>query len=281
MLEQFPEVKWLTGSGSWPSISPDGSTVVYVDGSELWTVPIGGGDPTCIYASEGQIASRPDWSWSESIAFALQDGDAVTIWLIDGDGSNPRPFPNQGTLQHSIYPSWYRDLQSIVIDDVTNARFNHVYQIFASGTQQPVLLTPETGFCAGRPSVNPDGTAVAFAGRKGPFDQTNNQIWIVNTSTKELQQLDPLQGRSPNWSPDGRYILFESDRDTGSDGNYQLFVALAPGLSDVTMRPQPVTPRGIFASHGEWSRQQDVIVFDNAGEGAGIARIDVPEQFRG
>ena len=198
--------------------------------------------------------------------------------LIEPDGTNPRPFPNQGDLTASIYPSWYKDLQSIVVMETMIPDFARLYQIFVD-TAPPVLLTPSSGFCAGRPSVNPTGTAVAFAGKEGPFDQKNNQIWIVQPPSTSPFQLDPKQGRSPNWSPDGNWILFESNRGTGPNGNYQLWVSRAPSEQGPAVEPQPVTPPDVFASHGEWSRQQTQIVFDNAGNGEGIGIITVPPPF--
>ncbi len=281
MANSFPEITWLTRSGSWPSVSPDGSQIVYVDGGKLLSIPVAGGTPQLLYTPpQGQQATRPDWSWSPSIAFSLGSGNAQTIWLIDADGANPRPFPNQQDLTASFYPSWSQNLQSIVVLEAMNPNFATLYQVFATGSNPPVLLTPSSGFCAGRPSVNPTGTAVAFAGKTGRFDQQNNQIWIVQPPSTEPFQLNPEQGRSPNWSPDGNWILFESNRGTGQDGNYQLWVARAPMANGPAIDPQPVTPPDIFASHGEWSRQQNLIVFDNAGKGQGIGTIAVPPAFR-
>lgn len=72
MANSFPEITWLTNSGSWPSFSPDGSQIVYVDGGMLYTVPASGGTPQPLYTPpQGQQATRPDWSWSPSIAFSL------------------------------------------------------------------------------------------------------------------------------------------------------------------------------------------------------------------
>ena len=282
MANSFPEITWLTTSGSWPSFSPDGSQIVYVDGGKLFTVPTAGGKPALLFTPpKGQQATRPDWSWSPLIAFALGSGNEQTIWLINPDGSTPSQFPNQDGLTASIYPSWNQNLQSIVVMETMNPDFARLYQIFATGSNPPVLLTPSSGFCAGRPSVNPTGTAVAFAGKQGAFDQQNNQIWIVQPPSTQPFQLDPEQGRSPNWSPDGLWILFESNRGTGVGGNYQLWVARAPVPNGPVISPQPVTPPDVFVSHGEWSRQQNLIVFDNANHGEGIGIITVPPPFQG
>ena len=119
---------------------------------------------------------------------------------------------------------------------------------------------------------------MAFAGIKGSFSQQDNQVWIASAPWKEAAQMNPEQGRSPNWSPDGKWILFESNRVTG--GNYQIFVAPAPGSTDVPpMEPVPLTDPRLMAQHAEWSRQQDRIVFER-GNGEALGVIEVPSRFR-
>jgi hypothetical protein len=41
-----------------------------------------------------------------------------------------------------------------------------------------------------------------------------------------LHQLNPLQGRTPDWSPNDRFISFESKRGCRS-GNYAIFIEAA------------------------------------------------------
>ena len=115
MATQYPVVKYLSKGGNWPSFSADGSTIVYVvgfagggDGGVLVTVPSAGGPSTVLFDSNQGVATRPDWSWSpHTIAFALQRGKAPnitnTLWLVESDGSNPRPVPNT-SLGQTIYP---------------------------------------------------------------------------------------------------------------------------------------------------------------------------------
>lgn len=72
------------------------------------------------------------------------------------------------------------------------------------------------------------------------------------------------------WSTDGKWILFESNRNRG---NYQLFVMSKDGDDPVAL-----TDPSEVATHGEWSRQQDYIVFQ--GSNSGIATFPVPSQYR-
>jgi len=55
----------------------------------------------------------------------------------------------------------------------------------------------------------------------------------------------------------------------------------APGASVTPpIEPVPVTDPAIFAQHGEWSRQQDRIVFERGRNGEALGVIEVPKQFR-
>jgi serine/threonine-protein kinase len=73
------------------------------------------------------------------------------------------------------------------------------------------------------PRVSPDGTQVAVDVRDAESD-----IWVWSLERATLTRLtfDPLFDRFPLWSPDGRRIVFSSQRD-GSRGN--VFWQMADG----------------------------------------------------
>ena len=283
-MTTYPNVNWIGIDGAdRPSFSRDGTRIVFqsLTAGGLYVVDSGGGDPTLLLPGTPELQpSRPDWSWSpETIAFGGVAGGSSTIWLIDSDGSNLRPLPNMGSLTRSTYPSWYESGRWIVVVDGDDPKHNALWRLTVDGSEDPRQLTTTHDFCAGRPSVSPGGelAPVAFAGTRGEFNQRSNQIWIVRPPLLEAEQMDPQQGRSPNWSPDGRWILFESNRLTR--GHYQIFVAPAPGIDALEMEPVPLTDPAYPAQHAEWSRQQDRIVFER-GNGEALGVIEVPPQFR-
>ncbi len=62
----------------------------------------------------------------------------------------------------------------------------------------------------GPPRISPDGTRLAI----GILDQGNTEIWIWDLGERNAEALDLRPGMNglPVWTPDGRRIIFMSDR---------------------------------------------------------------------
>ncbi len=129
----------------------------------------------------------------------------------------------------------------------------------------PVALTSTQGAKSGL-NWSPDGRELAFA--------SQGSIWTVAVAGGAPRRLtnapagggDPRRAadRAPRWSPDGRWILFESGRN-GSGG---LFVASADGVttSFLTMRREE-------AGDGRWSPDGHQIAYIDREEDAFSGRI--------
>lgn len=124
------------------------------------------------------------------------------------------------------------------------------------GTVQ--ALTSREEILAGKPAVSPDGRAIAFAGRPntGTSSQSENRIWLLEDGAR--WELDPEQGRAPAWSPDGEWVVFESDRGS-PNGHYALFVV--PRAGGQALQP---TSFDIHANHPAWSPDGSEIAFSAA-----------------
>ena len=94
------EPRLIHRGGDRPSFGPKGDAVVFhvqtKDGISLWIVDSDGYDPRLLYPPAGTQnpdASRPDWSWSETIAFS-NHGE---IWTVRPVGTEAQPY-FRGTL---------------------------------------------------------------------------------------------------------------------------------------------------------------------------------------
>jgi TolB protein len=82
---------------------------------------------------------------------------------------------------------------------------------------------------------------LAFCGRH----EGKNQIFTVRPDGSGLQVLtEHGNNEDPSFSPDGRYIVFTSDRDGGKG----IYIMRANGESQ-----KSITPRGVKAYGPRWS----------------------------
>lgn len=277
----------LHPQGVWPSFSRDGSRIVFSLNGSLVIIPSSGDDAThpARLTPAGINATRPTWSWNpETIAFTY---DATTIYTIESDGSNCRPFlpETPQKLPKLFHPCWYKDLKAIAVVGITESegvREPVIYKLAPSDSIAAPLqaLTRFPDVCAGRLSVSPDSDAVVFAGNADGCNQESNQLWIVTPggAAERLEPGEPIaayQGRSPGWSPDGRWIAFVSTRPAprpAKDIPKAVWVISSSGGE-----PYQLTDSRYNPSNVEWSRDQKRIVFGSFTHGIGI--LDVPEKF--
>src|SRR5262249_40164497 len=110
----------------------------------------------------------------------------------------------------------------------------------------------------GAPQISPDGTSVVYqVGTVSLEDnKTTTALWLAPTDGKAApkQITDPKGKRdaSPRWSPDGKQILFESNRS----GTSQLWILTADGR-----KPKQLTDISTGASSGIWSPDGKHVAF--------------------
>jgi len=109
------------------------------------------------------------------------------------------------------------------------------------------------------PQLSPDGKTVAYV--VGVVDKaanrTNTDIWLVPVAGGAAKQLtnSPKADRHPRWSPDGKSILFESNRE----GSLQLYV-----ITVATGETRKLTSLYTEANGGIWSADGKQIAFYSA-----------------
>lgn len=109
------------------------------------------------------------------------------------------------------------------------------------------------------PQPSPDGRWVAYV--VGRVDKTENRVdtdvWLVPMGGGEPRQLThgPKHDRHPRWSPDSRWIVFESNRG----GTFQLYVIRADGGE-----AQPLTRLSTEANQPVWSPDGRHVAFVSA-----------------
>ncbi|MBC7895791.1 MAG: PD40 domain-containing protein, partial [Cytophagaceae bacterium] len=131
------EIDFTTTEGTWTAIdvSPDGRWIVFDLLGHIYRMPASGGEAQALTQGSGiavnvQPRIAPD---GRTIAFVSDRKGQMNIWLMNADGSNPRPVLLSDKVQHR-FPTW-----------VDSGRFLVAVAIPASGTRSFVMLHPDGG----------------------------------------------------------------------------------------------------------------------------------------
>ncbi len=261
---------------SMPSWSPDGARLVYVSRIPAPYLSImdedGGNKRTLI------VGDAPDWGPNGEIAYTAPpatQGQTAEIWAVDAEGGTPRQVTSGGNHGGRVHPSWSPDGRRLVYmqltpqdpatDDTSNGcpalSFRaELWIINADGTNPRLLTT--TGFSnfdtsgqlinsasdANAPDWSAAGDHIVFWSGQ---EQCYGQVWRINADGSGRTQLTkapiPSHNDDPAWSPDGRQVLFTTDRNgrietwvMNADGSNPRFVtesAPGPGPGDAAWQP--------------------------------------------
>jgi len=153
-----------------------------------------------------------------------------------------------------------------------------VYMSYGTGDQPPRVI--QMNIETGQREIVGDFPNMAFSPRFSPTgrgvimslqEQGATNIFTMDLATKRLTRLTSLQAisTSPCYSPDGKQVVFESDRSK----TQQLYVMNADGSNQRRISP----PDGGRYSTPVWSPRGDVIAFTKQGSGSfsiGVMRTD-------
>lgn len=147
---------------------------------EIWSVNTDGSDPQQLTESAG-LDVEPDVSPDgKQIAFvsARDDPNQLNLYVMDSDGGNPRLLLKLPDVL-SFGPQWSPDGSQVAFSGSTGGHFE-VYLVSAQGTGAKALTQPPVAAT--------------------PADEQS----VINNSR-------------PSWSPDGKQLVFVSDRDGGEN----------------------------------------------------------------
>jgi len=236
-----------------PAWSPDGKRVAFVsvrhdpDG-EIYVMNADGTGVSRLTYSAG-VDGSPAWSKDgKRIAFVSMRGDpAGDIYIMNDDGTGVTPVTDFDGLDRD--PAWSPDGKQIAFvssRDALGAGTSDLYVLTLDGRQVDRLTVMAVN--VHDPSWAPGGKQLAFhfSFDPGDADILTTGVFVVSADGTLLSRLtdgpgDGGQESAPSWSPDGKFIAFQSIRD----GDVDIYVMNADGtgLSRLTTSPaEDVTP---------------------------------------
>lgn len=225
-----------------PCWAPDGERIAFLsdrDGSDqLYVLHLHGGDVTKLTNAPGN-KFMPAWSPDgQQIAFCIDDGSSVFIYVVGSRGGEPR------NLTEGMAPSWSPDGKTLAFN---RGQLPHIWLVDSNGDNARSMGPAAWGELSGKetlellfrllPVWSPEGKRLLYTkvlpGLPRPETSSNYEVFVVDVAAPEPRRLTTNESRDMgnSWSPDGKKIVFTSERD----GNMEIYVMNVDG-SD----PEPV-----------------------------------------
>jgi len=226
-----------------PRVSPDGQWVAFTvrtldlkkDAAEtrLWMVPVAGGEAIPMTAP-GSTAGRPRWSRDgKYLGFLSNRVDKKQqVFVLDRRGGEAIQLTEveQGVQAFEWSPDGKRLV--LVVED-----------------PKPKKKDAEEGGAESDEKEVPDPWVIDRLQFKddeegGYLDRLRNHLYVFDLKTKETRQITfgDFEDSEPAWSPDGRSIVFVSNRTEEPDSNYNTDLWLVdPDAAESGQAPARIT----------------------------------------
>jgi Tol biopolymer transport system component len=249
---------WLIGPPTW---TPDGRDIIFSSRrgglASLWRIPASGGTPRPVPGA-GATAVFPSVSPKGNQLVYQQLTTKNTLWRLNLRDEKTQQGPpavvmSDRSLQTSraqLSPDGKR-----IVFESDRLGYSEIWACDSDGSNCG-QLTSLHGI-AGAPRWSPDGQYIAFEYRP----KEHSEVYLLEAASGVSRLLTTLPGADnggPNWSRDGKWIYFYSDR---GGGPFQLWKTRVGGGYPV----QVTRKGGIFAAESVDGRFLYYLKFESPG----------------
>lgn len=221
----------------YPAISPDGQSIAFAQGGQIWIVDSQGGEATTLTSGDF-YSTRPVWSPDgKSIAFACKRNGNFDVFVTAVSGGAPRrltfhsandlPYAFSGDGQTIYFGSTRAGSPETELVGTYEGSLQ-LYTVPATGgAVRQLLPTPALDV-----AVSPDGGSLVYDNcpvfenewRKGAVSDGTRDLWSYDLATGKHRQLTRNRGedRDGFFAPDGRSVYYVSEQAGGSFNVWQL-----------------------------------------------------------
>lgn len=207
------------GRESQPAFSPDGSQIAFVwrgekgDNADIYVKLVDAGTPLRL-TTDPATDTDPVWSPDgHYIAFLRSTSNSRALMVVPALGGPERKITDLRPAVIGGRISWSPDGKTFAVaeQDDSPSRCSIFLVSYDTGEERRLTTPPAEDTGDGKPAFSPDGQTVAFV-RVGHFGVS--EIYLQPVAGGEARQLtfDKNNIGTLAWTPDGREILFTSDR---------------------------------------------------------------------
>jgi len=215
-------VKELSGMGILGTVSPDGRYILYSEDGDLDVTIYEIGTENKRFLIKGDIECDAYYSrWSPDgklVAYTwYHDNGQIDLRIIGLDGTEPRVLYSDARVTWIDLEDWSPDGKSILI--ILSLEDRTCQMVLVSVQDGSVRVLKDFDKLTPGPSrFSRDGRNIAYTVQQS-HESRENDIFIYDLDGGSETQLvqDPADDIVLDWTPDGKEILFRSDR-TGSVG---------------------------------------------------------------
>jgi Tol biopolymer transport system component/predicted Ser/Thr protein kinase len=220
-----PDFGWRS-DGVQPNWSPNGKRIAFWGLSsfsgqrDLWTIDPHAAEPkksVVRVTSDAALQWNPVWSPDGKYLYYGSDADGtLNLWRVAMDQDSGAPIaPPEAVPLPAHAAGHFTFARSGEMAYVALTESDHVLAMSLDANTR--TLGPPRQLVGGSQRIrqfdpSPDGKRIAFTAMLG----TQEDLFIADTGGTRIRQLtnDAAKDRGPQWSPDGKTLYFNSNRDS-------------------------------------------------------------------